>query len=112
MSRKFFESDIGEQFIPYKERVFVLTKACYIDKIDLINFMGDDFMFCPRCGNQNCVEVREVHTQNGDFSAGKGCCGYLIFGPIGILCGLCGRKKETHENIYLQCNSCGLRFTN
>ena len=63
-------------------------------------------MKCPKCG---CEQSQFIsNTSGGNFSAGKGCCGYVILGPIGILCGACG-NKETKEEFWI-CTSCGHRF--
>jgi len=65
-------------------------------------------MKCLSCGSDNCQFVSEVSSKG--FSASKGCCGFLLFsGPIGLLCGLCGRGK-TDTQTYWVCNNCGNRF--
>ncbi len=69
-------------------------------------------MFCPRCKNNNCHPINEVTTQGKDFSASKGCCGWFLFGPIGLLCGLCGEGKTYKNTNYWICNNCGLKFKN
>lgn len=45
-------------------------------------------MGCPNCGSHNIQVVNQVTTKG--FGAGKGCLGYLLLGPLGLLCGLCG----------------------
>lgn len=55
-------------------------------------------MRCPKCGENNSQIINEVTTTGKDFSAGKGCCGAILMGPIGILCGACGKGKQTHNN--------------
>lgn len=44
------------------------------------------------------------------FSASKGCCGWYIFGPIGLLCGSCGGGKKVINNNYWVCNNCGRKW--
>ena len=51
-------------------------------------------MKCPRCGNENCSVINETTTTGKDFSAGKGCLGALLLGPLGVLCGACGKGKQ------------------
>lgn len=51
-------------------------------------------MQCPKCGNTNLQIITETETKGKDFSATKGCCGAVLFGWIGILCGACGKEKE------------------
>ena len=52
-------------------------------------------MKCPKCQNDNSQIINEVTTSGKDFSAGKGCCGAILMGPIGLLCGACGKGKQT-----------------
>lgn len=65
---------------------------------------------CPRCGNTNCMPIVETNTHGKDFSAGKGCCGYVLLGPFGILCGACGGGKQTNSTTYWMCSNCGNKF--
>lgn len=57
-------------------------------------------MACPKCGSNNI----QVISESKGFGAGKGCLGWIIFGPIGILCGLCGMGKSKTKRI---CANCG-----
>lgn len=67
-------------------------------------------MNCPKCGCQNCQVVSETTTTGKDFSAGKGCCGALLLGPIGVLCGACGKGKQVNSTNYWVCPDCGNKF--
>lgn len=67
-------------------------------------------MVCPRCGNRNLQIINETTTTGKDFSASKGCCGYILLGPIGVLCGLCGEGKQIKSRNYWICNNCGNKF--
>ena len=51
-------------------------------------------MQCPKCGNTNLQIITETETKGKDFSVTKGCCGAVLFGWIGILCGACGTYRE------------------
>lgn len=65
-------------------------------------------MTCPKCGNPYMQAMSESDTDTKGFGAGKGCLGYLLFGPIGLLCGLCGMgESRTHTRSYWVCNQCG-----
>lgn len=64
-------------------------------------------MGCPRCGSDNIQVVNEVKTEGFGFI--EGCLGYLILGPFGLLCGLCG-MGETKNNILRVCANCGAKF--
>ena len=67
-------------------------------------------MNCPKCGSQNCYIINEVHESGQDYSAGKGCLGYLLFGWVGLLCGLCGEGRKTKNVNYWVCNNCGKKW--
>ena len=71
---------------------------------------------CPECGSKNYQLVSNTQTQTtgGGFSAGKGCLGYICFGPLGILCGACGSGQKTTTTVTTECmcNDCGSRFKN
>lgn len=67
-------------------------------------------MKCPRCGNENCSVINETTTTGKDFSAGKGCLGALLLGPLGVLCGACGKGKQTTNQNYWVCNQCGHKW--
>lgn len=67
-------------------------------------------MRCPGCGNEHCQIITETKTTGKDFSASKGCCGALLLGPIGILCGACGEGKQIHSENFWICTNCGKKF--
>lgn len=75
---------------------------------------GTPSVRCPKCGShdaQYCVE-NDAHTEGKNYSAGKGCIGYLLLGPLGLLCGLCGKGKKTVivNRGYWICKQCGNKF--
>ena len=67
-------------------------------------------MRCPFCGGDNCQVINEVTTDGKDFSVSKGCCGAILFGPIGLLCGACGKGKEIINRNYWVCTNCGKKW--
>lgn len=67
-------------------------------------------MRCPKCGKQNCHYVATSKTKVTGFSGGNACCGFLLMGPMGLLCGMCGMGSETTNNEYWICNDCGQKF--
>lgn len=71
---------------------------------------GNENMKCSKCGNENCQIITETSSSGKDFSAGKGCCGALLLGPIGILCGACGKGKKITSTNYWVCSNCGNKF--
>lgn len=65
---------------------------------------------CPKCGGTHLQAVNESNTTGGGFSAGKGCCGYILLGPLGVLCGACGSKTRTTNKTFFVCMDCGNKF--
>ena len=66
---------------------------------------------CPYCGGINCTPVVETSTTGKNFSTGKACCGSLFFwNPAGLLCGFCGKGKQTTSTTYWMCHTCGSKF--
>lgn len=75
---------------------------------------------CPRCGGHNLYPLNEtstsVQTSGGGYSSGKGCLGWFLFGPIGLLIGGLGQKQKTSvstvHKLFWVCNECGFKFRN
>lgn len=71
---------------------------------------------CPGCGHRDLQVTNEVDTKvsGKNYSAGNGCLGYLLFGPLGLLCGSCGQKQNvtTTNTQFWVCPKCGEKFRN
>ncbi len=69
---------------------------------------------CPYCGHKELTATTETNTTSTgkNFSGGKGCLGYLLLGPIGVLCGACGKGQQvtTTNATYWICPKCGKKF--
>lgn len=65
---------------------------------------------CPNCHSTNITPITETNSSGKDFYAGKGCCGFALLGPIGILCGACGKGKQVTSSTYWMCSRCGNKF--
>lgn len=63
---------------------------------------------CPKCGSTRLQFVTKVKTKG--VSVSDACCGYIILGPLGLLCGLCGAGSSDTEEGWV-CQNCGVRFT-
>lgn len=66
----------------------------------------DNVVRCPSCESSSISFVSE--TRGSDYDVGSGCCGYILLGPFGLLCGLAGGDKKTITK--RKCNSCGREF--
>lgn len=76
-------------------------------------------MYCPNCGSDDVraipVTSTTTRTDTKGFDGCNACCGYLLFGWIGILCGMCGMgegKQVTthHTEVVNVCQKCGKQF--
>lgn len=65
-------------------------------------------MRCPKCGSEHVQFA--THTSGGGVSFSDACCGYILMGPLGLLCGMCGSGVSTEE--FWICHDCGNRFSN
>ena len=69
---------------------------------------------CPQCGQKKLQVTTESNTQTSgkNYSGGQGCLGYLLFGPLGLLCGLCGQGQTTTttHTTFWYCPDCGHKF--
>ncbi len=65
---------------------------------------------CHRCGSNDITPVTETTTTGKDFDAKDACCGFLLCGPIGVLCGAMGKGKQTNSTTYWLCKGCGNKF--
>lgn len=59
---------------------------------------------CPNCGSP---EVFLMTRESNGFDASNACCGYIIFGPLGLLCGLSGERESLTTR---KCKNCGYEF--
>ena len=74
---------------------------------------------CPNCGSGN-IAFTPITTTNTvgktkGFGTGKSCLGLVLFGWVGVLCGLCGMgkgksKTTTQTEVVRVCQNCGFRF--
>ena len=67
-------------------------------------------LVCPKCGGDHLQISTEVKTVGKNYNVATGCLGWLIAGPIGLLCGLCGANKRTQNKTYWMCTTCGNSF--
>ena len=67
-------------------------------------------MKCPKCSSEHCSIINEIYTKGKDFRAANGCLGAILFGPLGILCGACGKGKRIINTHYWVCNQCGYKW--
>ena len=65
-------------------------------------------MRCPNCNSER-IQFG-TNTKSSGFSDGNACCGFLLMGPLGLLCGLCGSDTSTEE--FWICQDCGNKFSN
>ncbi|MFP4478621.1 MAG: double zinc ribbon domain-containing protein [Candidatus Izemoplasmatales bacterium] len=59
---------------------------------------------CPNCGS---AEIYLMTRESGGFDASNACCGYIILGPLGLLCGLSSERESVTVR---KCKNCGYEF--
>jgi hypothetical protein len=56
---------------------------------------GENQVKCPKCGSTS------IYADKKGFGGGKACCGALLAGPLGLLCGTYKQNK-----IIMTCLNC------
>lgn len=62
---------------------------------------------CPKCNSED-IQFTTSTTSKG-VSVRNSCCGYILLGPLGLLCGL-HKAGETSTSEFWVCRNCGARF--
>lgn len=69
---------------------------------------------CPHCGNplHECTPVSKttVTTSGGGYGFFSGCCGTILLGPLGLLCGLRKQSITSSSQTWWVCKKCGKEF--
>lgn len=71
---------------------------------------------CPNCGNDSSdcqfISKSQSTTKYSPFGMGDACCGMILLGPAGILCGFCGGTSTTKQNdsTWWVCRHCHEEF--
>lgn len=72
------------------------------------------YAFCPHCGNplDNCSPVSKttITSSGGGYGLFSGCCGTVILGPLGLLCGLRRQSISSSSQTWWVCKKCGKEF--
>jgi hypothetical protein len=69
------------------------------EKIISANNENKDVLVCPQCGSKN------IHVDKRGYNAGDACCGAILLGPLGLLCGADGSNK-----LVKTCLNCNKEF--
>ena len=62
---------------------------------------------CPYCGCETCHPTIKTEVSGG-YSSSKGCCGFILLGPLGLLCG--SSKVRASNETWWNCPKCGKEF--
>lgn len=66
---------------------------------------------CPFCGEPGCqfTQRNTASVTSKHYHWIKACCGMLLLGPFGLLCGLCGTGSNTDlkSELWWVCHKCG-----
>lgn len=65
---------------------------------------------CPRCGATGCTPQYKQNVSGGGYGCCSGGLGALVLGPLGLLCGACGRSVKSTNTLVWVCPKCGHEF--
>lgn len=69
---------------------------------------------CPNCNAEAeyCCPIAKTDIKtSGGFSFLNGCCGMILLGPAGLLCGACGQTRtKANSSTWWVCKNCGKEF--
>lgn len=65
---------------------------------------------CPKCGADGCIPQYKQHVSGGGYGCLSGCLGWLLLGPLGLLCGACGNSVQSTNELVWICPKCGNEF--
>ena len=69
---------------------------------------------CPNChaGAEYCYPIAKTDIKSsGGYSFWNGCCGMILLGPAGLLCGACGQTRtKVGSSTWWVCKNCGKEF--
>ena len=72
------------------------------------------FGACPQCGAplNDCTPVSKtsVKSSGGGYGLFSGCCGMVLLGPLGLLCGLKKQNITSSNLTWWVCRRCGKEF--
>ena len=88
-----------------------MPQAPLIDDLPEIDISSGSGLHCPKCKSEKIQALTETDVQGG-YQAGRGCLGYLLFGPLGFLCGALGKKAKitSTNNTMFVCMECGFKY--
>ena len=69
---------------------------------------------CPNCGSplSDCAPIVKttVKSSGGGYGLFSGCCGTILLGPLGLLCGLRKQTITSTNQTWWVCRKCGKEF--
>lgn len=69
---------------------------------------------CPNCGTPLCdcapIVKTTVKSSGGGYGLFSGCCGTILLGPLGLLCGLRKQSITSKNQTWWVCRKCGKEF--
>ena len=101
------EARIKENNENFKKKMEAIDKEMEKHKKEI---SPGEYLLCPKCGSENFEFITETSTTGKNVSGSKACCGYILMGPFGLLCGFCGKGKQTKSETFCMCKDCGNKF--
>jgi rubredoxin len=81
------------------------SKRQTVDAEVVTDFAESELIVCPSCGSSKVqfITINEA----SEYNTPNACCGFLLFGPLGLLCGLTGQNTSKTTR---KCANCGYEF--
>lgn len=102
--------------INYSPQPFVQNPSYTSDanNVTVLGYENPMKIHCPRCKSDRIISKNQTSTttKTSGYKGGLGCLGWLLLGPLGLLCGLCGMGSKTtikNSNCFV-CQECGKEF--
>lgn len=91
------------------------TQSANMEQImQSVNIEQSPYAACPHCGNslRDCAPVSKttVTSSGGGYGFFSGCCGTVLLGPLGLLCGLRKQNITSSSQTWWVCRKCGKEF--
>jgi len=85
-----------------------INHVTHVTDIPTVRIVGSGIYDCPNCGSTNMTPFNTANTSSG-FSFFSACCGFILLGPLGVLCGLNDKIKTVNQTHWM-CQVCGSQF--
>ena len=84
------------------------SQVSQVVNIPTVRIASSGIHDCNKCGSSNVTPFNSANTKSG-FSFLESCCGFILLGPLGVLCGMNSKVKTVNQTHWM-CQVCGNQF--